>query len=60
MHLWRVTIAIAVLATITIIVIMLIKSDLDATVLGMALGIALREIGNLIQGVFGGNNNKDG
>ena len=54
MNTWRVTIAIAVLAAIVIIAIQILESDLDNTVLGMALGIVLREIGNLIQGVFGG------
>ena len=58
MNTWRVTIAIAVLAAIVIIAIQILESDLDNTVLGMALGIVLREIGNLIQGVFGGK--KDG
>ena len=58
MNIWRVTVTIAILAAIVIIAIQILESDLDNTVLGMALGIVLREIGNLIQGVFGGK--KDG
>ena len=54
MNLWQLSFAVATLATIIIVTVKILNSEWeDSTALGVALGIVLREVGNLIQGVFG-------
>ena len=57
---WKVTFAIFALAAIIALVKLLTDTNLDKTVLGVVLGIVLREVGNVIQGILGaGNDNKN-
>ena len=57
--LWKVTFGVLALAAIIALVKLLTDTNLDKTVLGVVLGIVLREVGNVIQGILGNGDNKN-
>lgn len=55
MTLNQLTFGIVLLIAVMWITHMLLNSTLDKTVVGVALGIVLREIGNLVQSIYANN-----